>query len=336
MDIKQLAIQIASSEDPYTDFSKEAAALDETHQVSLAREVNKQFFLSRIADKSTDGDISFDVITPSSTDSAANSSIQKTASVLTKTASDDVGSGVRPEFIITDDMFVLQSSKRFKAKTSSSTTLLKEADDKFLMTKIASAQDIQAETNKKRENSLIFKAKETLDFACDKIANSLNSEEEVRGLVKVAMEHDLVDSLPLIVNRLNMNEQVLTKVATDEFSGEKHSNMVDTLSSVHQLDMLLKEGSDKEAIAMLTSKILNWGLTGVGALGKGALSATKGTIKSINKAQDIGHSTLSLFKKGPKKKLNGLDRAMFYGGAGITGASVAGKVDNYDKMLGIM
>jgi len=127
MDYKTLAIHIASAEDPYEEFAKEAASLDDINKTALAREVNKQFFLSRLEGRNGDGYIDFKVIEPAIKDTHETRPVD--SGTVEKVASDNyTHNNIDKKTLISDDMFILHKTSRFKAKSTNNNALVKMAE----------------------------------------------------------------------------------------------------------------------------------------------------------------------------------------------------------------
>jgi hypothetical protein len=288
---KELAIRIASAEDPYTEFSKEAAQLDEVHRTALAREVNKQFFLSRIAEKTSDGDITFNVIEPEVKGThdfegvSDGEGISKTASLQKEPISSK-------RDLINDSMFIIKTAShedtgRFRAKSSNNKLL-----NEFVEHAIEKAAEDKKDEEYREISSLATRVVAELnDYRgnlIDKIAGEANDASELRTIIKMAIDQGHEGIVGDIVAASTETESELMKVASvpvDYRSAKSVSSHLEQIRYASEWINIVKEAADdpsmdKEAFVGLVGSIglgvgKALGMVGKKALGAGAWAAKK-------------------------------------------------------------
>lgn len=335
MDYKTIAKQIAISENPYEEFSKEASRLDETHQTTLAREVNKQIFLHNLENRDGDGHIDFEIISPTEKSehvktaglkeneglSLVKTAYQQEHESLTKTAS-----YVDPKMqALTPDKFKIEPThinrdKMMGGGTTSNRAML-EKNAEFVMDELyekRTEEELKAfKENKTRalamtNNSIMEKTEEIVKLAED--------ASEMRDAIYIAIEtgnEDIIDNLVLLSNE---TQDHITKVASSTIPLERR---VMIQKNFHDINGLKKT---KELVKTATS---NEELEKLGFLGTvlKAGSLLMGT--GLNKAAvKIGKAGLGTAKKVGKVGLKAADVAIKNPatiGVGLMGVDVANK-----------
>jgi hypothetical protein len=288
MDYKQLAIHIASAEDPYGEFAKEASALDDMHKTTLAREVNKQFFLSRLEGRDTDGHIDFDVLQPEITGthdykSASKMETEKTASLNEDTV-------LEKRAMIEDNMFVLASKDTLKISASggSDATFRKVAE--HIIDDEAEDKSFKEESRFKESKSrAVAVLNDMFGAEVENLTKIANDASELRSIIGSVVESGLGDIVSEMVAVSNDAQSTLLKVASvdlDEIRANQVNDSISLLLEMKEQKALIKEASslqDLEKLAFIASL-----LGGVTRLGfNGAKLATK-PIKWLGKGIGYG------------------------------------------------
>jgi hypothetical protein len=290
MNYKELAIRIASAEDPYGEFAKEAEQLDEIHKTALTREVNKQFFLSRVANKNSDGDISFDVIDPEIKGTHDTEGISD-GDGMSKTASDNSEVATSKRDLVDDSMFIVKVASRettgtFKAKSVNNKLTHEFAD--YAIEKNASQKKF--EESRDKANMTARAIAELNDYRgnlIDKIANEANDASELRTIIKMALDYGSEDIIGDIVASSRETESDLMKVAStaiDLSSTRNISKYIEQAGYASEWIGIIKEASedssiDKEAFINMLGTIGLAGAKALGTVGKKAFGAGKWAAK---------------------------------------------------------
>lgn len=342
MDYKSLAISIASAEDPYGEFAKEASDLDEINKTTLAREVNKQFFISRLNDRDGDGAIDFDVIKPELegthvTREVSDPTVEKTASDVTY---------VDKASLVNDSMFVLTPRVSIKASSSNNALLRKTAEDAIDEDLISSMETDSREFTEKKSRAVMM-LNDMFGAEVENITKMANDASELRGIMGLAIESGLGSIVPEMVAISNDAESTLHKVASVDMDRERTASVMDSMSNlvkIAEIKTLAKEASspeDLEKVAVLMGAI--------GALGRGAFSLAKGGLtgaKYTGKAI-LGAAKIPTRVLGATKNLvtgqnffkgweEGGSTAAGLGTLAVTGGAAAqfpGTIEKYHKQI---
>ena len=277
MDYKTLAIRIASAEDPYGEFAKEAASLDDIHKTTLAREVNKQFFLSRLDNLEGNGSIEFDVIEPEiigthQTRNVSDPTVVKTASAHKRT------NNFEKRAMVDASMFVVFPHKTIKASSyGDNTGMLKKTAEYIINEEF----DKQAEEEKRlfenNKNRAITILNDMFGAEVEAITKTANDASELRTVMGMVIEAGMENILPEMLAITNNAESTLLKVASVDLDKERTETVrasIDRLKQISETKSMIKAASsqeDLEKIALLP--------TAVGLLASGALKAGKGVLK---------------------------------------------------------
>jgi beta-phosphoglucomutase-like phosphatase (HAD superfamily) len=279
MDYKELARMIAASESPYEEFEKQGSSLDDTARTTLAREVNKQFFLNRVSSKSSDGDIVFDVITPSITgthvksDSASSEGVEKTASDETK---------IDKSGLIDDSMFVIKRSDRFSAKTTNSgnsSFLMKTAEDNIA----EHAEDIEYQKRESHDNGIknvIAEMNESRGELLDTLSKVAADSSELRTVILTMVNGGLDDFVDDIVAGSHVSESEIVKVASVPLDDERQEfveDIVNGIAMINEAKEAVKSASSEKDFEKLA--FLGAAAPIIGAL-RAAYKGTRGAMKA--------------------------------------------------------
>jgi len=278
-----LAISIASAEDPYAEFEKEAADLGELHKIALTREVNKQFFLSRVSDKGTDGDISFDVLNPGAIGTHDIEGISDGDSVE-KTASDN-SEHVDKRSLVTDSMFVVkiaskQNTGTFKAKSYNNKLTMAFADA-TIEKNASDSRDLEERELHEIKARMIADLNDYRGSLIDTIADTARDASELRSIIKIAVDMSAEDVIGDIINASRETQNELMKVASVPLGSEDNReirNMIEQAMYASGWVELIKTASsgdtiNKEALGSIVKLVgagVNLGLKGMTSAGKGA------------------------------------------------------------------
>lgn len=306
-------MRIASSEDPYGEFAKEASSLDDLHKTTLAREINKQFFLSRLNDREGDGSIDFDVIKPEIT--GTHNSRNVNDPTVVKTASAHEGSSaLEKRAMIDDSMFVMFPSKTIKASSStggSSATFRKVAehiiDEEF--NKQATEENRLFNNNKNRAIAIL---NDMFGAEVETITKMANDASELRSVIGMVIESGMGDIIPEMMAITNDAESTLLKVASVELDEERTETLVasiDKLKQISDTKAMVKTASsqaDLEKIAILPA-LLGGAASGVFKLGKGILKGGRLAGKGVWKGTGAINGTIG----GVTGGLSGAAKGLF-------------------------
>ena len=339
MNYKDLAVKIASAEDPYEEFAKEASSMDELHQTTLAREVNKQFFLSRLDDRDGDGNIDFDVVSPSingthETKSNSGSTVEKTASLNDEHT-------INKATLVDDSMFVLNAKRPISAKSfgSSEATFRKTAEH-IIDKDFEKNEDIKNYNFKNEKTRVIAFLNDSFGAEVESITKTANDASELRGIIGMAVNAGMSNIVSEIVAISSDAEATLTKVASVDLDVDRANSVMlslNKLAEISNVKKMAKEASSPDDLEKVAIALTGLGmLAGLGVkaakgafgvahgLGKGTLylgrgitgtlGAAKGAVTSAAKMQSPLKGALDGFKGG-STKMNGL------GAVGITGAT---------------
>jgi len=310
MNFKEQAIQIASAEDPYGEFEKAASELSSNHKTTLAREVNKQFFLSRLNGENEN--IAFDIIQPSASSSVSHTDIEQ--SVVEKTASVSQDTLPNKSHLVTSDMFSLGETV-YRGKHSSSFGGASEH-----LEKIAEAQvdEIHQQAKELRQDNLATAKmrvradlSEQLMLCTEDLCKVASDASEFRSVAKMMLDVSLTDDLSAMVTMFNDTEANIVKVASVPLSFDKvalTTSYIQQILSLRENKEALQEADTVEKVAFLGALI-----GGVARkIGGGVAGVLGGTAKTVlkhpGKVAGVGLTGISA-KSGINssyKKISGL------------------------------
>jgi len=279
MDYKTLAIQIASAEDPYGEFAKEASSLDDVHKTTLAREVNKQFFLSRLEGRDTDGNIDFNVLEPEIKDSHVTRSVEDPT--VEKTASDNTKT-IDKIAMVDDSMFVIGAHRPISARSSNggSESTFRKVAEHIIDSELDKKADREEESFKTDKVRAIAMLNDMFGAEIEDLTKIANDASELRSIIGMVIDNGMGSIIPEMVAVSNDAETTLLKVASvdmDAIRTEAAERIIVTLGDIQEAKTLVKEASsydDLEKIAFLTSLLGGIARTGF-KLGKLGYKATK-------------------------------------------------------------
>ncbi len=329
MDYKKLAIQIASAEDPYGDFAKEASSLDDVHKTTLAREVNKQFFISRLDNKDGDGHIEFDIIEPQIIGTHANKSVGDPT--IEKVASDNGVAITDKRSLVNDSMFVVAPRSTI---TSSSSNRGSEANFRKTAEHIIDSELDKEATEEHRvftnnKSRAIAVLNDMFGAEVENITKMANDASELRGIMGKVIESGLGGIVSEMMAITNDAQSTLLKVASvnmDEDRTQALYASIEALNEISETKRLVKEASsqsDLEKIAILPTVV--GGLTNVGfKAAKGVVNVAKtvgkagwGLSKILGGTAGAGTKSVGNFIKG-KSPIKGIKEG-YLNGSGIAG-----------------
>jgi hypothetical protein len=279
MDYKELARMIAASESPYEEFEKQGSSLDDTARTTLAREVNKQFFLNRVSSKDSDGDIVFDVITPSITGTHIKSESASSEGVE-KTASEKVD--IDKSHMIDDSMFVIKRSDRFSTKTTNagnSSFLMKTAEDNIA----EHAEDMEYRKKEAHDNGMknvIAEMNESRGELLDTLSKVAADSSELRTVILAMVNGGLDDFVEDVVAGSHVAEREITKVASVPLDNERQEfveDVVDGIVMINETKEAIREVSSEKDFEKLA--FLGAAAPIIGAL-RAAYKGTRGAMKA--------------------------------------------------------
>ena len=278
MEIQPLVDQIANSEDPVVAFSKVAADLDENWKATLAREVNKQIFSKELETSPLNSNIEFDVVSIPSLDKVAsvksNTEFTKEASFkdkyLEKTAAEK-----RKK--ITPDMFSFKEEEKTYEDYSTyyqDDPLFKEAA-KFEANKKAEKEiEERGLIQKQAEEATKFLAIQEKDYLHKKIAKELNSEEELKTFVKMALEKDMEETAKKVMEYYKPDLEYFRKTASASLTLNKRNDFIEKLATIEELE--------KIALNPMQRKVTNIILSAPGKLTNAIGRASSAILKIPN------------------------------------------------------
>lgn len=290
MDYKKIAIQIASSEDPYGDFAKEASSLDDMHKTTLAREVNKQFFLSRLNGREADGHIDFDVIQPEITGTHASRSVGDPT--IKKVASQQEGpTMIEKRAMVDDSMFVFSPVKTIKAKshTGGGASTFRKVAEHIIEEELDKEALEENRLFSNDKNRAVAVLNDMFGAEIESITKIANDASELRSVIGMVIDSGLGDIIPEIMAVTRDAESTLLKVASVDMDQERTDNVVlsiETLKGINEVKGLIKEASsraDLEKIAIFPALI--------GGAASGVFKLGKGTVKALRLAGKAGWKT---------------------------------------------
>ena len=242
MEIQPLVEQIANSEDPVLAFSKIAANLDETWKATLAREVNKQIFSRELETAPLNKNIEFDVVSVPGLDKVASENngieLEKKAS-YSNNYFEKIAAEKRKK--ITPDMFSFKEEEVTYKDSSSyyqEDPLFKEAMA-IEERKNAEAQIAQrAELQKQAEEATKFLAIQEKDNLHKEIAKEINSEEELKTFVKMALEKDMEETAKKVMEYYKPDLEYFRKTASASLTLAKRNDFIEKLAQIEELEKI--------------------------------------------------------------------------------------------------
>ncbi len=262
MDYKTLAIQIASAEDPYGEFAKEASSLDDVHKTTLAREINKQFFISRIDGRENDGHIDFNVLEPAIKDTHENKSIDDPT--VEKVASDNSEVAMLNKVAMVDDsMFVVNAKRHIKASSSTGggASTFRKVAEHIIDDELERAEDAKEQEFKQDKVRAIAMLNDMFGAEVENITKVANDASELRSIIGMVIDGGMGEIIPEMVAISNDAESTLLKVASvavDTGRIEEVEALIDQLKEITDAKKLVKEASSYEDL----EKIALYGLIG--------------------------------------------------------------------------
>ena len=296
--LKELAITIAASENPYAEFDKHASEMDETHTTTLSRELNRQLFLKGLGGSDLNADIEFGII-----DSGADhGAVVSSGDSVQKTASDN--STASKSHLITDDMFLLARDDNKMIKMASygsaeSEQYLSIISDGFEKTASTQADSLNTLNQEKR-----LRATRELDGCdyeiIDTIIKTASHQGELRGALAILASNGREDLVEAVIMSSNYSMNDISEVTSDPIE-KTASAYITALAETSSEAMLMMKDEDLdkaiEKVAFLGSLITagSKAVGGVGrAIGGGIAKATGKAIIGTGKV--AGKSALSLGK----------------------------------------
>jgi hypothetical protein len=280
MDYKTLAIQIASAEDPYGEFAKEASALDDVHKTTLAREVNKQFFISRIEGREHDGHIDFNVLEPAIKDTHENKSIADPT--VEKTASDNSKENKIDKASMVDaSMFVLSAQRPIKASSfaNDGSSAFRKIAEHIIDDELEKEEDAKADEFKRDKIRAVAVLNDMFGAEVENITKIANDASELRSVIGMVIDGGLAEIIPEMIAVSNDAESTLLKVASVSVDNDREQAVhasIDQLKEIANAKKLVKEASSYEELEKIALYGLIGGLLRTGfKIGKLGYKATK-------------------------------------------------------------
>jgi len=328
MDYKKLAAQIASAEDPYEEFAKEASDLDAVHKTTLAREVNKQFFISRLDGKDSDGNIEFNVIEPEIIGSHTSRVVGDPT--VEKVASEHGAAPTDKRLLVSDSMFVISPSRTIKSSSlygGSEATFRKTAEH------IIDSEHEKKATEDERifnndKNRAIAILNDMFGAGVEDITKIANDASELRGVMGIVIESGLGEIIPEMLAITNDAESTLLKVASVDMDRDRTDELMaslDRLLEISEAKALVKQASCKDSldklafIPALLGGVASLGFSVAKGLAKGAKGTVKGAWKSSKVLGGISSGAVGAVKNTARLK-----------------SPIKGAIDGYKSGSGIM
>jgi len=313
MNYKELAKQIASSESPYEEFEKHAGSLDEVNKTTLAREVNKQFFLSRVDNKDSDGDIVFDVINPAivgthdTSKAGGEQGVEKTASDEGKLSS------IEKRAEIDDSMFVIRPTERYSAKSANNgadSFLMKSAEASIddAHDKRISDQELSHENGIKAVVTIL---NENRGMLLDSLSKVASDPSEMRTVISMMIDKGLEDYIDDVVAGSNIQGSHIVKVASADISdsdAEFVSNILDDISEIDEVKKIVKEASSKDEFVKIAM-----------------IGIATPVLKALSMAYKTGHGAVKAGIWGAKKSIKHPGSA----GLALAAGAIPGETQKY-------
>jgi len=347
MDYKTLAISIASAEDPYGEFAKEASDLDEVHKTTLAREVNKQMFISRLDGREGDGHIDFDVIEPELKDTHVTKSVGDPT--VEKVASEQPSkSPLEKRAMVEDSMFVVAPRQTIKAKstTGGSAKTFRKIAEHIIDDDLDRISDKEKQAFDETKVRAVALLNDMFGAELEGITKMADDASELRSVIGAAIGKGLSNVVPEIVAISNDAESTLLKVASvdlDDTRAKAVDASLDYMVNLNEAKALVKQASTQQeldklafiapllgGIARLGFNVAKGAAKGGRALGKGAW----GTMKLPGRVTGATKNLLTL--KNPAKGwkdggglMTTLGTTAVLGGAALTAGPT---MDKYQEM----
>ena len=230
MDFQEIAKRIASSEDPYIEFSKQAEDLDDIKKTTLAREVNRILFLQRLENKDGDGDIRFDVVEPPIKGTHQTTNVSNdVVDDVEKTASDNQTKA----HLVDDSMFVLMREVNRDRYISVNNGALEKVAEETMVDNYNEKKDDYERRLSIEKSRAIGELNDIRASEIEKIANEVYDASEVRDVIAMFIENGLPESIVSdFIAAAKPTAMEIEKVATVKVENEKERVVRDAISKI--------------------------------------------------------------------------------------------------------
>lgn len=284
MELQPLIEEIVNSKDPVLAFSKVAADLDDRWKTTLAREVNKGLFSKNLSNSELNNNVEFNVIDlPQMSKMASEEETQQ--SYFEKIASEKVVSEKVNQ--LTPDMFSFDNINTSQNEASTyyqEDSLFKEAIQNDRIKQAEQELEYRQEVEKVASETAAFLLEEEKEIRLKDIASNINSEEELKAFVKVALEKDMDKVAERVIELYKPDLEYFKKVASEILTLDKKAAYEKELN-----DLIYVE---KEALAGLRNSIADKILSVPGHIVGGAGRIASGVLRIPGAAGKV------LFKTG--------------------------------------